>query len=177
MSRIGKKPVVIPSGTKVEVSDNVVSATGSKGSSSWRAPSRVRVSLTEGSVTVEPLGNDRTSRSMWGMTRTMIANLIEGVTEGFVKTLEIQGVGYRAAMQGKNLQLSMGFSHEKIYVAPDDVTLSAPKPTEISVSGIDRRRVGQVAAEIRSVRPPEPYKGKGIRYAGERVYRKEGKKK
>ena len=137
----------------------------------------VLVSMENGEIAVEPRDQSRTARSKWGMSRTQIANILTGVKEGFEKKLEIVGVGYRAAMQGKDLQLALGFSHDVIYKAPEGITISVPKPTEITVSGIDKQQVGQVAAEIREFRSPEPYKGKGVRYAGEKIVRKEGKKK
>ncbi|MCB1419306.1 MAG: 50S ribosomal protein L6 [Notoacmeibacter sp.] len=137
----------------------------------------VLVKMEDGAISVDPVNQSKDARSKWGMSRTMISNILSGVKDGFEKKLEINGVGYRAAMQGKNLQLSLGFSHEVVYQTPDEVTIAVPKPTEIIVSGIDKQAVGQVAAEIRKYRGPEPYKGKGVKYASERIVRKEGKKK
>ena len=137
----------------------------------------VLVNMEEDGIKVDPRDQSKRSRSMWGMTRTVISNLVEGVSGGFKKELEINGVGYRAALQGKNLQLSLGYSHDVVYEVPEGITVEVPKPTEIIISGIDKQRVGQVAAEIRAYRPPEPYKGKGVKYVDEYIFRKEGKKK
>lgn len=177
MSRIGKKPVPVPQGVTASVDGQTVTAKGPKGELKFVVNDEVLVKLDEGAISVEPRDQSKNARSKWGMSRSQIENILLGVKDGFEKRLEIQGVGYRAAMQGKNLQLSLGFSHEVVYEAPEGITLACPKPTEISVSGIDRQKVGQVAAEIREYREPEPYKGKGVRYAGEKVFRKEGKKK
>lgn len=177
MSRIGKKPVLVPAGVTATVEGQVVKAKGAKGELSFVVNDEVLVALVDNAIDVTPRNQSKDARSKWGMSRTMIENIISGVKDGFEKKLEINGVGYRAAMQGKNLQLSLGFSHEVIYQVPAGVTVSVPKPTEIVVSGINRQQVGQVAAEIREYRGPEPYKGKGIKYADERIVRKEGKKK
>lgn len=177
MSRIGKKPVPVPAGVTATVEGQLVKAKGAKGELSFVVNDEVLVKLEDGAVSVEPRDSSKNARSKWGMARTMISNIFTGVTEGFEKKLEINGVGYRAAMQGKNVQLSLGFSHEVVYEVPAGITVSVPKPTEIVVSGIDKQVVGQVAAEIREYRLPEPYKGKGVKYAGEQIVRKEGKKK
>jgi large subunit ribosomal protein L6 len=177
MSRIGKKPVVIPSGVTARLDGRTISVKGAKGELKFTAPDEVSVTLDGGAVHVQPRGEDKRARAMWGMTRAQIANLISGVTHGFVKRLEINGVGYKAAIAGKNLQLSLGYSHDILYPIPAGVTIATPKPTEISVAGIDKRQVGQIAAEIRAFRGPEPYKGKGVKYVGEFIFRKEGKKK
>ena len=177
MSRIGKRPVVLPSGVTAQVEGHTISVKGSKGELKFTAPQEVSVAIDGGAVHVTPVGDDKRARAMWGMARAQIANLIGGVTKGFEKKLEINGVGYRAAIAGKNLQLSLGFSHDVVYPIPPGVTITTPKPTEITVAGIDKKQVGQVAAEIRAFRRPEPYKGKGVKYAGEFIFRKEGKKK
>jgi large subunit ribosomal protein L6 len=177
MSRIGKKPVAVPQGVTATVEGQTVIAKGPKGELRFVVNDEVLVKLENGEIAVQPRDQSKTARSKWGMSRTQIANILTGVKDGFEKRLEITGVGYRAAMQGKDLQLALGFSHDVIYKAPEGITLATPKPTEISVSGIDKQQVGQVAAEIRKYRGPEPYKGKGVRYAGERIVRKEGKKK
>lgn len=177
MSRIGKKPVQVPAGVTASVNGQTVTAKGPKGELKFVVNDEVLVKMEDGAVAVTPANQTKDARSKWGMSRTMIANILAGVNEGFVKKLEINGVGYRAAMQGKNLQLSLGFSHEVVYQTPDEVTITVPKPTEIFVAGIDKQIVGQVAAEIRKYRGPEPYKGKGVKYASERIVRKEGKKK
>jgi large subunit ribosomal protein L6 len=177
MSRIGKKPVSLPQGVTATVDGQTVTAKGPKGELKFVVNDEVLVKMEGGEIAVQPRDQTKTSRSKWGMSRSMILNILDGVTKGFEKRLEITGVGYRAAMQGKNLQLSLGFSHEVVYQTPEGVTISVPKPTEIVVNGIDSQKVGQVAAEIREYRPPEPYKGKGVKYAGEKIVRKEGKKK
>ncbi len=177
MSRIGKKPVSVPQGVTASVDGQTVTAKGPKGELKFAANDEVLVKLENGEISVEPRDQSKDARSKWGMSRSQIENILTGVKDGFERKLEIQGVGYRAAMQGKNLQLSLGFSHEVVYEAPEGITLACPKPTEITISGIDKQKVGQVAAEIREYRQPEPYKGKGVRYAGEKVFRKEGKKK
>src|SRR5688572_23158611 len=177
MSRIGKKPVPVPQGVTATVSGQTVTAKGPKGELQFVVNDEVLVKLEDGEIVVEPRTDDKTARSKWGMSRTQIVNIVEGVRNGFEKKLEISGVGYRAALQGKNLQLALGFSHDVIYEPPQGITITVPKPTEITVAGIDKQQVGQVAAEIRKYRGPEPYKGKGVKYAGERIVRKEGKKK
>ena len=177
MSRIGKKPVPLPQGVTAAVSGQTVTAKGPKGELNFVVNDEVLVKFEDNQIAVEPRDQSKTARSKWGMSRTQIVNILQGVKDGFEKKLEISGVGYRAAMQGKNLQLSLGFSHEVVYQTPQGITISVPKPTEITVTGIDKQQVGQVAAEIREYRPPEPYKGKGVKYAGEKIVRKEGKKK
>ncbi|MBN9136809.1 MULTISPECIES: 50S ribosomal protein L6 [Phyllobacterium] len=177
MSRIGKKPVAVPPGVTASVDGQTIKAKGPKGELSFVANDEVLVKFEDNAVRVDPRDSSKTARSKWGMSRTMIVNIFTGVKDGFEKRLEINGVGYRAAMQGKNLQLSLGFSHEVIYDVPAGITVAVPKPTEIVVTGIDKQQVGQVAAEIREYRGPEPYKGKGVKYAGEKIVRKEGKKK
>ncbi len=177
MSRIGKKPVDLPSGVEASVSGQTVSVKGPKGQRSFTATDDVTIKVDGNVVTVEPRGKSKRARQQWGMSRTRIGNLVIGVTDGFKKELEINGVGYRAAMEGKNLKLNLGLSHDVVYQVPDGVTVAAPKPTEIIVEGNDEQQVGQVAAEIRAWRKPEPYKGKGIKYKDEYIFRKEGKKK
>ncbi|MCR4267647.1 50S ribosomal protein L6 [Nitratireductor sp. ZSWI3] len=177
MSRIGKKPVPVPQGVTASVEGQTVTAKGPKGELKFVVNDEVLVKLEDGAVSVDPRDQSKDARSKWGMSRTQISNILQGVKDGFEKKLEINGVGYRAAMQGKNLQLSLGYSHEVIYETPQGITITVPKPTEIIVSGIDKQAVGQVAAEIRKKRGPEPYKGKGVKYANETIVRKEGKKK
>src|SRR5713101_6362771 len=177
MSRIGKKPVAIPGGVTASVDGQVVSVKGPKGELKHVLVEDVIAKLDKGSIEVAPREDTQTARTMWGMSRTLLANLVTGVTEGFTKKLEITGVGYRAAVQGSNLQLQLGYSHDVAYPIPQGIQIQCPKTTEIIVTGIDKQKVGQVAAEIRRFRPPEPYKGKGVRYAGEFILRKEGKKK
>ena len=177
MSRIGKKPVELPSGVTASVSGQTIEVKGPKGTRSFHATDDVTLSVEENAVSVKPRGSSKRARQQWGMSRTMVANIVTGVTTGFKKELEIQGVGYRAQMQGNTLKLNLGYSHDVDYTAPDGVTITAPKQTEIVVEGIDEQLVGQVAANIREWRRPEPYKGKGIRYKGEFIFRKEGKKK
>ena len=177
MSRIGKKPVAIPAGVTAKLDGQSIAVKGAKGELKFTAPKEVGVTVEGNVVHIKPLGEDKRSRAMWGTTRAQVQNLVIGVTKGFEKKLEINGVGYKAAIAGKNLQLSLGFSHDVIYPIPAGVSIVAPKPTEITVAGIDKRQVGQVAAEIRGFRGPEPYKGKGVKYAGEFIFRKEGKKK
>ena len=177
MSRIGKKPVSVPEGVTASVDGQTVTAKGPKGELAFVVNDEVLVKMEDGAVKVDPRDQSKVARSKWGMSRTMIENIFAGVKTGFEKKLEINGVGYRAALQGKNLQLSLGFSHEVVYQTPEGISIAVPKPTEIVVTGIDKQRVGQVAAEIREYRGPEPYKGKGVKYAGEKIVRKEGKKK
>ena len=177
MSRIGKKPVPVPAGVTASVDGQIVKAKGAKGELSFVVHDEVLVKMEDGAISVDPRDQSKEARSKWGMSRTMISNIFVGVKDGFEKKLEISGVGYRAAMQGKNLQLSLGFSHEVVYDVPAGITVAVPKPTEIVVTGINKQQVGQVAAEIREYRGPEPYKGKGVKYAGEKIVRKEGKKK
>ena len=177
MSRIGKKPVELPSGVTATVSGQSIEVKGPKGTRSFHATDDVDIKVEDNAVSVMPRGKSKRARQQWGMSRTMVANLVTGVTEGFKKELEIQGVGYRAQMQGNVLKLNLGLSHDVDFVAPEGVTVTAPKQTEVVVEGIDEQLVGQVAANIRAWRKPEPYKGKGIRYKDEYVFRKEGKKK
>lgn len=177
MSRIGKKPVDLPSGVTASVSGQVIEVKGPKGARSFKATDDVTFSVEDNAVSIIPRGKSKRARQQWGMSRTMVANLVTGVTTGFKKELEIQGVGYRANMQGNTLKLNLGLSHDVDYTPPAGVTVTAPKQTEIIVEGIDEQLVGQVAANIREWRKPEPYKGKGIRYKGEFIFRKEGKKK
>ena len=177
MSRVGKRPVTVPSGVTATVEGQTVKMKGPKGQLQVVVHDDVSVTLDKNLVTVEPRFETKRSRSLYGTSRALIANLVEGVTKGFEKKLEINGVGYRAAVQGKNLQLALGYSHDVVYQIPEGITITVPKPTEITVTGSDIQRVGQVAAEIRSYRPPEPYKGKGVKYVGEFIFRKEGKKK
>ena len=177
MSRIGKKPVPVPSGVTANVEGQTVKMKGPKGALQFVVPEEVSVKLEDGNVQVDPRNESKRARSMWGTSRTLVANLVTGVTKGFERKLEITGVGYRAAVQGKNLQLALGYSHDVIFPIPEGIQVATPKPTEITITGIDSQKVGQVAAEIRGFRPPEPYKGKGVKYAGEYIFRKEGKKK
>ncbi len=177
MSRIGKQPIPIPNGVTPTVKDRTVSVKGPKGTLELTLVDSVTVALGDDGITVTPVDDGPTARGMWGMQRTLIANMIHGVTEGFSKELEVNGVGYRAQVQGNNLQLQLGFSHDVLYPIPEGIEIKCEKPTSIRVSGIDKQRVGQVAAEIRRYRPPEPYKGKGVKYVDEFIFRKEGKKK
>ena len=177
MSRIGKKPVNLPSGVSASVSGQTIEVKGPKGTLVFSATDDVTIKMAENSVAVEPRGQSKRARQQWGMSRTMVANMVKGVSEGFKKELEINGVGYRAQLQGNTLKLNLGLSHDVDFPIPPDVTVSAPKPTQIIIEGIDPQRVGQVAANIREWRKPEPYKGKGIKYIDEYIFRKEGKKK
>jgi large subunit ribosomal protein L6 len=177
MSRIGKKPVAIPKGVTALVNGQEVAVKGPKGELKYVLVDDVIAKLEDGGIEVSPRQDTQNARAMWGMSRTLIMNLVTGVTEGFTKKLEITGVGYRAAVQGSNLQLQLGYSHDVTFPIPKGIQVQCPKPTEIVITGIDKQQVGQVAAEIRKFRPPEPYKGKGVRYAGEFILRKEGKKK
>jgi large subunit ribosomal protein L6 len=177
MSRIGKKPVSLPSGVTAQVNGQEVKVKGPKGELKHVLADAMVAKLDKDGIEISMREDTKEARAMWGMSRTMVANLIAGVTEGFTKRLEISGVGYRAAVQGQNLQLQLGYSHDIAFPIPQGVQVACPKPTEIVVTGIDKQKVGQVAAEIRRFRPPEPYKGKGIKYAGEFILRKEGKKK
>jgi large subunit ribosomal protein L6 len=177
MSRIGKKPVTLPKGVTASVEGQTVKVKGPKGELSVKLVPEVAATLGDGGIQVLPREGAERGPQMWGLSRTLVNNLVEGVTNGFTQKLEIQGVGYRAAVQGKILNLQLGFSHDVPYPIPAGITIVTEKPTMISVSGIDKQLVGQVAAEIRGYRPPEPYKGKGVRYEGEYVRRKEGKKK
>jgi large subunit ribosomal protein L6 len=177
MSRIGKRPVTIPSGVTATVEGQTVKMKGPKGQLTFVAHDDVEVKFDNGVIKVAPRVETNRAQAMYGTARAQIANLVAGVTKGFEKKLEITGVGYRAAMQGKNLQLALGYSHDVVFPIPEGITITVPKPTEITITGNDSQRVGQVAAEIRSYRPPEPYKGKGVKYVGEFIFRKEGKKK
>jgi len=177
MSRIGKKPVELPSGVQASVSGQTIEVKGPKGSRSFTATDDVTIAVADNVVTVTPRGSSERARQQWGMSRSMVENCVVGVTEGFKKELEITGVGYRAQIQGSTLKLALGYSHDVDFDIPAGVTVTAPKQTEIIVEGIDQQLVGQVAANIREWRSPEPYKGKGIRYKGEYIFRKEGKKK
>ena len=177
MSRVGKKSVTVPAGVTARLDGKTVIFKGAKGELKFTVPDLVDVSVQGNEVAVKNQNDTKASRALWGMSRAQIANLAKGVTTGFEKKLEINGVGYRAAVQGKVLKLSLGYSHDVDYAIPDGISVVTPKPTEITVTGIDKQRVGQVAAEIRSYRGPEPYKGKGVKYADEFIFRKEGKKK
>jgi large subunit ribosomal protein L6 len=177
MSRIGKKPVPVPAGVTTNIEGQTIKVKGPKGALQLVLPDDVVVKLDADTVKVDPRNETKRARSMWGTSRTLVSNLITGVTKGFEQKLEIVGVGYRAAVQGKNLQLALGYSHDVVYPIPEGIAITTPKPTEILVAGIDKQKVGQVAAEIRAFRGPEPYKGKGVKYAGEYIFRKEGKKK
>ncbi len=177
MSRIGKKPVAVPDKVEVRIDGQRVEAKGPKGTLSVTLVDDVTVEMSNGEVVVAPRHDTRRARAMWGMSRTLVQNIVTGVSEGYSKTLEISGVGYRAQLKGKDLQLQLGFSHDVIHKIPEGIEVQVPKPTEIVISGIEKQKVGQVAAEIRAYRPPEPYKAKGVRYQGEYIFRKEGKKK
>src|ERR1700758_942644 len=177
MSRIGKKAVPVPSGVTANVEGQTVKVKGPKGALQLVLHDDVKATMDKGAIKVDPRSETKRARSQWGTSRTLISNLMTGVTKGFEEKLEINGVGYRAAVQGKNLQLQLGYSHDVVYPIPEGITIATPKPVEIVISGSDRQKVGQVAAEIREFRPPEPYKGKGIKYSDERIFRKEGKKK
>jgi len=177
MSRVGKYPVEVPAGVTVTVNSNVVAAKGKLGEMTYRCPEEVEVSLEESKIWVKPLSKTKQGRMHWGTTRAQINNVVKGVGEGFTKKLELVGVGYKAQVQGKNLVLSLGYSHDVVYPIPEDLKIVAPAPTQVEISGASKQRVGQVASELRAYRPPEPYKGKGVKYAEERILRKEGKKK
>jgi len=177
MSRIGKKPVSLPKGVEASISGQTVTVKGPKGTRAFTATDDVTIAIDDGAVKVTPRGTSKRARQQWGMSRSQVENLVIGVTEGFKKELEITGVGYRANIQGNTLKLALGYSHDVDFEIPAGVTVTAPKQTEIIVEGIDQQLVGQVAANIREWRSPEPYKGKGIRYKGEYIFRKEGKKK
>ena len=177
MSRIGKKPVVVPAGVTAKVEGQKVSVKGAKGEMSFVVHDDVSVSMNDNQIKVDPRFETKRARALWGTARAQINSLVVGVTQGFEKKLEITGVGYKAAVAGKTLQLSLGYSHDISFPIPAGIAIATPKPTEITISGIDKKQVGQVAAEIREYRGPEPYKGKGVKYAGEFIFRKEGKKK
>ena len=177
MSRIGKRAVAVPSGVTATVEGQTVKVKGPKGALQVVLTDEIVAKMENGAVKVDPRGETDRGRAMWGTSRTLVANLVTGVTKGFETKLEISGVGYRAAVQGKNLQIALGYSHDVVFAIPEGIAIATPKPTEIVVTGIDKQKVGQVAAEIRAFRGPEPYKGKGVKYAGEFIFRKEGKKK
>jgi large subunit ribosomal protein L6 len=177
MSRIGKKPVAVPKGVTAQVEGQTVTAKGPKGQLAVALVDEVSVAMTDEGITVAPRDDSKEARSLWGMSRTLVQNIVTGVTDGFEKRLEISGVGYRAQAQGNKLNLTLGYSHDVNFAIPEGIQMQTPKPTEVVVSGIDKQKVGQVAAEIRRWRPPEPYKGKGVKYANEFIFRKEGKKK
>jgi large subunit ribosomal protein L6 len=177
MSRIGKKAVPVPSGVQAAVEGQTIKIKGPKGALQVVLHDDVTAVLGKGEIKVDPRSESKRARAQWGTSRTLIANLIAGVTKGFEEKLEITGVGYRAAVQGKNLQMQLGYSHDIVYPIPAGITIAVPKPTEVVVSGFDKQQVGQVAAELRGFKPPEPYKGKGVKYTNEYVFRKEGKKK
>jgi large subunit ribosomal protein L6 len=177
MSRVGKKPVAVPSGVTANIEGQTVKVKGPKGALEVVLHGDVSAKLEGGSVRVDPRNDTQQARAMWGTYRALVAKLIEGVTKGYERKLEINGVGYRASLQGKNLQLQLGYAHDIVYPIPEGVAIAVPKPTEIVITGIDAQKVGQAAAEIRAFRKPEPYKGKGVRYSGEFIFRKEGKKK
>jgi len=177
MSRVGKKPVPVPTGVTAKIDGQQVAVKGAKGELNFVVPDEVSVSMDGGLIKVDPRNDSKRARAMWGMSRAMINNLVTGVSKGFERKLEITGVGYKAAVVGKNLQMSLGYSHDINYPIPAGVQIVTPKPTEIMISGVDKRQIGQIAAEIRAMRGPEPYKGKGVRYEGEFIFRKEGKKK
>jgi large subunit ribosomal protein L6 len=177
MSRIGKKSVSVPKGVTANVNGQSVTVKGPKGELSFLASDEVHVKFSDGKISIEPSSETKKSRSAWGMSRTMVSNLMKGVTVGFERKLEINGVGFRAAVAGKNLQLNLGYSHDVVFAIPAGIKIECPKPTEIVITGSDKQKVGQVAAEIRQFRKPEPYKGKGVKYSDEHIFRKEGKKK
>ena len=177
MSRIGKKPIPVPSGVTLTVNGQELVAKGPKGERSYVVNDAVKVSVNDNQVTVEPVDNSKASRSQWGTSRTQVANLFDGVTTEFSKSLTLVGVGYRAQMKGSVLNLALGYSHDIDFPVPDGLKIATPKPTEIVITGINKQQVGQAAAEIRAFRPPEPYKGKGVKYSDEYIFRKEGKKK
>ena len=177
MSRVGKKPVAIPKGVTANVQGQHVTVKGSKGELSFTVPDECEVKFANDEIEVKPRGDTKRAQAMWGMSRAQVNNLVVGVTTGFTRRLDINGVGYKAAVQGKVLQLSLGYSHDIPFAIPDGITIVTPRPVEIQISGNDKRQVGQVASEIRALRPPEPYKGKGVKYSDEFIFRKEGKKK
>lgn len=177
MSRVGKKAVALPAGVTAKVEGQTIAVKGAKGELRFVAPGDVSVTFADNQIKVDPRNETKRARALWGTTRAQVNSLVVGVTKGFEKKLEINGVGYKAAVAGKNLQLSLGYSHDVTYPIPQGIAITTPKPTEITIVGIDKRQVGQVAAEIRAFRPPEPYKGKGVKYSDEFIFRKEGKKK
>jgi len=177
MSRVGKYPVPVPSGVTVALANGVLSAKGKLGTLSLPIADAIEAAVENNQVSVTPRRNDAQTRMMWGTTRALVANMVKGVSDGFTKTMEITGTGFRASVQGKNLVMNLGFSHDVVYPVPEGITITTPRPTAIVVAGSDKRQVGQVAAEIRGYRPPEPYKGKGVKFENEQIRRKEGKKK
>ena len=177
MSRVGKNPVAVPSGVDMKIEGREVTVKGKLGSLSFEVSDLVTMSLDEGQLKVAPANDTKAARSMWGTTRACLQNMVTGVSDGFIKHLDINGVGYRAAVQGSTLNLQLGYSHDINYPIPDGITIACERPTTVAISGYDKQKVGQVAAEIRAFRPPEPYKGKGIKYREEVILRKEGKKK
>ncbi len=177
MSRVGKYPVEIPQGVQIAIAGGMLTAKGRLGEMKLKLTEHVQATVEDGKVVVQPHGDEPQARVMWGTTRALVANMVHGVSAGYTKSMEITGTGYRAAVQGKNLELSLGFSHPVVFPVPEGIKITCERPTAIKVEGVDKRLVGQVAAEIRSFRPPEPYKGKGVRYSNEQIRRKEGKKK
>src|SRR3984957_1596751 len=177
MSRVGKYPVEIPQGVQVAIAGGMLTAKGRLGEMKLKLTDHVQAAVEDGKVVVKPHGQEQQARVMWGTTRALVANMVHGVSTGYTKSMEITGTGYRAAVQGKNLELSLGFSHPVVFPVPEGIKITCERPTAIRVEGVDKRLVGQAAAEIRSFRPPEPYKGKGVRYTDEQIRRKEGKKK
>jgi large subunit ribosomal protein L6 len=177
MSRIGKKAVPVPAGVTATIDGGILSVKGPKGLLTLSLVPDIAYAVEAGAISVQPANDSKTARAFWGMQRTLVANLVTGVSDGFTKTLEINGVGYRAAVQGKNLKLQLGYSHDVDYPIPEGIAIKTPDATTVEISGADKQQVGQVAAEIRRWRKPEPYKGKGIKYRGEYIFRKEGKKK
>lgn len=177
MSRVGKYPVAIPAGVQVSLVGGQIVTKGKLGELRLDLTDHVDVTAEDGKVTVAPRGNQAQARMMWGTTRALVASMVQGVSVGYTKALEINGTGFRASVQGKNLVVNLGFSHDVVYPVPEGITITTPRPTAIVVAGMDKRQVGQVASEIRSYRPPEPYKGKGVKYEAETIRRKEGKKK
>ena len=177
MSRIGKRPVPVPAGVTANIEGKILTVKGAKGTLTLDLADEVTYDISDGGISVQPANDTKRARSFWGMQRTLVQNLITGVTEGYTRQLQITGVGYRANVQGKNLKLQLGYSHDVDFTIPEGITIATPDQTTVNISGIDKQKVGQVAAEIRRWRKPEPYKGKGIKYAGEFIFRKEGKKK
>jgi large subunit ribosomal protein L6 len=177
MSRIGKKPIAVPSGVTLTLDGQTVTVKGPKGQLAWTVVDEIVLSLENGELTLSMREDTKRAHAMWGLSRTLVANMVHGVANGYEQVLELVGVGYRAAMKGSNLSLQLGFSHDVDLVPPNGISFAVPKQTEIRIAGIDKQAVGEIASKIRRIRPPEPYKGKGVRYAGEKVRRKEGKKK
>ncbi len=177
MSRIGKRPIAIPAGVTLTLSEQTITVKGPKGQLSWTVVEEIEITHDGGQLTLAPREDTARARAMWGLSRTLVGNMVEGVTQGYERTLELVGVGYRAAMKGQALSMQLGYSHEVDIPPPAGISFAVPRPVEIKITGIDKQLVGETAARIRRLRPPEPYKGKGVRYSGERVRRKEGKKK